>query len=59
MLIPHTMAVTTMGSLFVGRKLNLEVDLVARYVVRYLESALSDNPTSGLEAALTRAGFIR
>jgi riboflavin synthase len=59
MLIPHTMAVTTLGTLFVGRKLNLEVDLVARYVVRYLESALSDDTTSGLEAALTRAGFIR
>ena len=59
MLIPHTMAVTTLGSLFVGRKLNLEVDLVARYVVRYLEAALPENQKPGLEAALARAGFIR
>ena len=59
MLIPHTMAVTTLGSLFVGRRLNLEVDLVARYVVRYLEAALPDQQKSGLEAALERAGFIR
>jgi riboflavin synthase len=59
MLIPHTMGVTTMGSLFVGRKLNLEVDLVARYVVRYLEAAQPENQKPGLEAALARAGFIR
>lgn len=59
MLIPHTMAVTTLGQLSVGRKLNLEVDLVARYVVRYLEAALPEAQKPGLEAALTRAGFIR
>ncbi|HEX4334410.1 MAG TPA: riboflavin synthase [Polyangiaceae bacterium] len=59
MLIPHTMSVTTLGSLFAGRKLNLEVDLVARYVVRYLEAAMPDGQKPGLEAALTRAGFIR
>ncbi|HVW25251.1 MAG TPA: riboflavin synthase [Polyangiaceae bacterium] len=59
MLIPHTMAVTTLGQIFVGRKLNLEVDLVARYVVRYLEAALPEDQKPGLEAALARAGFIR
>jgi riboflavin synthase len=59
MLIPHTMAVTTLGHLSVGRKLNLEVDLVARYVVRYLEATQPQGQKPGLEAALTRAGFIR
>jgi riboflavin synthase len=61
MLIPHTMAVTTLGDgqLSVGRKLNLEVDLVARYVVRYLEATLPETQKPGLEAALARAGFIR
>jgi riboflavin synthase len=34
MLIPHTLAVTTLGELEVGTDLNLEVDLVARYVER-------------------------
>ncbi len=33
-LIPHTLAVTTLGTLTVGAKVNLEVDLVARYVER-------------------------
>jgi len=33
-LIPHTLAVTTLADLETGAKLNLEVDLVARYVER-------------------------
>ena len=35
-LIPHTLKVTTLKRLARGAKVNLEVDLVARYVVRYL-----------------------
>ncbi len=38
MLIPHTLAVTTLGALASGRELNLEVDLVARYVARLLDA---------------------
>jgi riboflavin synthase len=33
-LIPHTMDVTTLGSLATGARVNLEVDLLARYVER-------------------------
>ena len=33
-LIPHTLAATTLGSLAKGSKVNLEVDLIARYVQR-------------------------
>ena len=33
-LIPHTLAVTTFGRVSVGSKVNLEVDLLARYVAR-------------------------
>jgi riboflavin synthase len=35
-LIPHTVEHTTLRSLAVGRKVNLEVDLIARYVERML-----------------------
>lgn len=35
-LIPHTLAVTTLGGIVAGRQLNLEVDLLARYVQRAL-----------------------
>lgn len=34
--IPHTAAVTTLGSVFPGDHVNLEVDLIARYVARHL-----------------------
>jgi riboflavin synthase len=33
-LIPHTLAVTTLGKLAAGARVNLEVDLIARYVER-------------------------
>jgi riboflavin synthase len=35
-LIPHTQAVTTLGSIRVGARVNLEVDQIARYVERLL-----------------------
>jgi riboflavin synthase len=33
-LIPHTLEVTTLGALATGSRLNLEIDLLARYVER-------------------------
>jgi riboflavin synthase len=41
-LIPHTLAVTTLKSLAPGAAVNLEIDLVARYVARLHEHALGD-----------------
>lgn len=38
-LIPHTLQQTTLGTLTVGARVNLEVDLIARYVERMLGSA--------------------
>jgi riboflavin synthase len=38
-IIPHTLSSTTLGALAVGARLNLEVDLVARYVERLLAPA--------------------
>ncbi|HWU99435.1 MAG TPA: riboflavin synthase [Oxalicibacterium sp.] len=38
-LIPHTVQVTTLKHLKVGAKVNLEVDLIARYVERMLQFA--------------------
>ncbi len=37
--IPHTLATTTSGLYEVGRRVNLEVDLLARYLARLLETA--------------------
>lgn len=38
-LIPHTLAVTTLGELRAGDEVNLETDLLAKYVQRQLETA--------------------
>lgn len=39
-LIPHTLAVTTLKALVRGARVNLEVDLVARYVARLHEASV-------------------
>jgi riboflavin synthase len=39
LIIPHTLKVTTLGSLQPGARLNLEVDQMARYAARLLEAA--------------------
>ena len=40
-LIPHTLQQTSLGALSVGARVNLEVDLIARYVERMLGSGAS------------------
>ena len=39
LLIPHTLKVTTFGSLLAGARLNLEIDQMARYAARLLAAA--------------------
>jgi riboflavin synthase len=36
-LIPHTLAVTTLGERQEGDGVNLELDVLGKYVLRYLE----------------------
>jgi riboflavin synthase len=38
-LIPHTWEVTTLGELAVGARVNLEIDMLARYLARWRETA--------------------
>ena len=38
-LIPHTLQITTLGKLSVGARVNLETDLLAKYVQKQLESS--------------------
>ena len=38
LIIPHTLAVTTFGTAHKGEMLNLEVDLMARYAARLMET---------------------
>jgi riboflavin synthase len=44
-LVPHTLEVTTLGGLRAGTQVNLEVDIIARYLERMLEAGRS--PGSG------------
>ena len=39
LIIPHTLKVTTLGALVPGARVNLEVDQMARYAARLLETA--------------------
>ncbi len=41
-LIPHTRVATTLGAIRTGDPMNVEVDVVAKYVARNIESLMSD-----------------
>ena len=41
-LIPHTRVATTLGVIHTGDPMNVEVDVVAKYVARNIESLMSD-----------------
>ncbi|HEY0467631.1 MAG TPA: riboflavin synthase [Polyangiaceae bacterium] len=56
MVIPHTLSVTTLGELRSGAQINLEVDTLARYAVRFLEVS-AGNGEAGLKDALRQAGY--
>ena len=58
-IIPHTWKVTTIGNLTAGRRLNLEVDPIARYLARMLDArGLAGTKTSGMtEDFLRRHGY--
>ena len=59
-LVPHTREKTSLDALPVGSRVNIEVDLLARYVARLLEPGHDQTPTS--DAAWTerlqRAGYL-
>jgi riboflavin synthase len=46
-LIPHTLAVTTLGALAPGQAVNLEADVLGKYVRRYLARVGAVAPTPG------------
>jgi riboflavin synthase len=38
LIIPHTLTVTTFGALKQGDRINLEIDVMARYAARLMET---------------------
>jgi len=51
-LIPHTMDVTTLGAIKVGDPVNVETDVIARYVVRLLGDSYLENLNKERESVL-------
>ena len=45
-LIPHTVTHTALGSLVAGQHVNLEIDLIARYVERMMSAGIAPNPVA-------------
>lgn len=56
-IIPHTQVMTTLGDLKEGSKVNLEIDLVARYVLRAGDVDMKSGNDASLEEALVRHGY--
>ena len=57
-LVPTTLRETTLGDLAAGDRVNLETDLLAKYVRRALGTAGAAASDERLSEALRRAGFI-
>lgn len=60
-IIPHTLKVTTLGELQVGDRVNVEVDIIGKYVEKLLsEQSVSDPQGSKINPAfLAEHGFIK
>jgi riboflavin synthase len=60
-IIPHTMKMTTLGSLRAGNKVNIEVDIIGKYVEKLLSPRQRDGSADASEVTaelLLRNGFL-
>jgi len=51
-LIPHTLEMTTLGELSIGDHVNIEVDMLGKYIYKYLEPFREKIAFSGLDIKL-------
>ena len=59
-IVPHTLAETTIDEYRPGRQVNLEVDIIARYLERLLLGERAAEPGSGVTLELlARHGFLK
>ncbi|AJR09684.1 riboflavin synthase [Photobacterium gaetbulicola] len=59
-IVPHTASETTMEAFAAGRKVNLEVDVIARYLERLMLGEKAAEPKSEVSMdLLARSGFLR
>ncbi len=58
-IVPHTTEQTIIPGYKIGTKVNIEVDVMARYIERLLQAKQTENPSGGVtEALLAKSGFI-
>ncbi|MDP6670064.1 MAG: riboflavin synthase [Candidatus Krumholzibacteria bacterium] len=57
-IIPHTLEVTTLGKASAGQRVNVETDLIGKYVLQYVERGESRNRDSSLMELLAGQGFL-
>lgn len=58
-IVPHTLKETTLGEAVSGTRVNLEVDLLARYMERLMKGDAAASAQGGVtEALLQQAGFL-
>jgi len=58
-IVPHTLKETTLGDAVVGTKVNLEVDLLARYLERLIKGDEAAKSCGGItEELLQKSGFF-
>ncbi len=58
-IVPHTLKETTLGSAVVGTQVNLEVDLLARYMERLMQGEAAAKDHGGItEELLQKSGFF-
>jgi len=57
-IVPHTLRMTTLGILAEGDRVNIEVDLIARYIERLLLGGGSVKPEGVSRELLERYGFF-
>ncbi len=58
-IVPHTLIETTLGTTQSGQQVNLEVDLLARYMERLMQGDKATQPHSGVtHELLQQSGFL-
>ena len=58
-IVPHTIEVTTLGGIAVGQRINLEVDLIARYIERLMIGQRATDTSGSVDyEKLKNSGFL-
>jgi riboflavin synthase len=65
-IIPHTAHLTTIGTSRVGRRVNIETDMIAKYIEKFVRQGRGDKPASSGDASpggvdlsfLHKTGFL-